>query len=67
MSKCWNSFKASDQQRDQGEPALIAGLARELLLTCALDCGRVYVGGVSAGCAMAEGGGEMIGHRFNPR
>jgi poly(hydroxyalkanoate) depolymerase family esterase len=53
MSKCWNWFKASDQRRDQGEPAIIAGLVRELLLTYGLDRERVYVGGLSAGGAMA--------------
>src|ERR1700719_3628830 len=53
MSKCWNWFKASNQRRDQGEPAIIAGLIRELLLTYSLDHERVYVGGLSAGGAMA--------------
>ena len=53
MSKCWNWFKASNQRRDQGEPAIIAGLIRELLLTYGLDHERVYVGGLSAGGAMA--------------
>jgi poly(hydroxyalkanoate) depolymerase family esterase len=53
MSKCWNWFQASNQRRDQGEPAIIAGLVRELLLTYGLDRERVYVGGLSAGGAMA--------------
>src|SRR5205823_4529006 len=53
MSKCWNWFQASNQRRDQGEPAIIAGLVRELLLTYDLDHERVYVGGLSAGGAMA--------------
>jgi len=53
ISKCWNWFKASDQGRDQGEPAIIAGLVRELLLTYGLDEERVYVAGLSAGGAMA--------------
>jgi poly(hydroxyalkanoate) depolymerase family esterase len=53
MSKCWNWFQASNQRRDQGEPAIIAGLVRELLLTYGLDHERVYVGGLSAGGAMA--------------
>ncbi len=52
-SKCWNWFKASDQGRDRGEPAIIAGLVRELLLTYGLDAQRVYVAGLSAGGAMA--------------
>jgi poly(hydroxyalkanoate) depolymerase family esterase len=53
MSKCWNWFEASNQRRNQGEPAVIAGLVRELLLTYGLDHDRVYVGGLSAGGAMA--------------
>ena len=53
ISKCWNWFKASNQCRDQGEPAIIAGLIRELLLTYGLDRERVYVAGLSAGGAMA--------------
>ena len=53
ISKCWNWFKASDQRRDHGEPAIIAGLARELMLTYELDHDRVYIAGLSAGGAMA--------------
>ena len=53
ISKCWNWFKAGDQGRDQGEPAIIAGLVRELLLTYGLDQERVYIAGLSAGGAMA--------------
>ena len=53
VSKCWNWFQTSNQLRDQGEPAIIAGLVRELLLTYGLDQERVYVGGLSAGGAMA--------------
>ena len=53
VSLCWNWFKAGNQRRDQGEPAIIAGLVRELLVTYGLDHERVYVGGLSAGGAMA--------------
>jgi poly(hydroxyalkanoate) depolymerase family esterase len=53
ISKCWNWFKASDQRRGQGEPAIIAGIVDELSLTYGLDRERVYVAGLSAGAAMA--------------
>lgn len=52
-SKCWNWFQSDHQSRDAGEPGLIAGITRKIMSTYNVDASRVYIGGMSAGGAMA--------------
>ena len=50
---CWNWFRPEDQARGAGEPALLAGLTREVADEHAIPAENTFAAGLSAGGAMA--------------
>lgn len=62
--RCWNWFEPSHQHRGRGEPAMIAGLAVDVVARCHGDARRIYVAGLSAGGSMAALVGQLYPEMF---
>ena len=63
-SRCWNWFKHNHQARGRGEPALLAGMTKDVMSRYNIDPQRVYVAGLSAGGAMAAIVGDAYPELF---
>jgi len=59
-SNCWNWFDRAHQTRNGAEPALIAGIVRDITKNRAVLPRKVFVAGLSAGAAMAV----ILGHAY---
>jgi poly(hydroxyalkanoate) depolymerase family esterase len=53
MLRCWNWYALHDRSNHEGDAALIAAMTRQVMHDHDIDASRVYVGGMSAGGAMA--------------
>ena len=53
LLKCWNWSDPKHQERDSGEPSVVAGIVEQVCSARNVDRDRIYVAGVSAGGAMA--------------
>ncbi|MEC3916802.1 extracellular catalytic domain type 1 short-chain-length polyhydroxyalkanoate depolymerase [Nocardia sp. CDC160] len=50
---CWRFYNASDERRDSGDVALIAGMTKAVIAADPIDQNRVYALGMSSGAFMA--------------
>lgn len=61
---CWNWFSRGDQRRGKGEPAILAGMAKQVCDEHDVGRDQTFVAGLSAGAAMAVILGETYGDVF---
>lgn len=62
---CWNWFSLGDQRRGRGEPAILAGVTKKVMAEHGVSRERTFVGGLSAGAAMAVILGETYPDVFS--
>jgi poly(hydroxyalkanoate) depolymerase family esterase len=64
-NRCWNWYDQAHHERDEGEPAVIAGLTQKIIAEYAVGRSRVSVAGLSSGGAMAVILGRTYPDVFN--
>lgn len=64
MLSCWNWFEPAHQSAGQGEPAILAAIARDVAAEFGLGPEATFVAGLSAGGAMAAILGESYPDLF---
>jgi poly(hydroxyalkanoate) depolymerase family esterase len=52
--RCWKWYDPQSQQRDSGDPAIIAGMTRQVMKNWNIDPQRVYIIGMSSGAMMTS-------------
>src|SRR5258706_2166104 len=66
LTRCWNWFIRKNQLRNSGEPALLAAMVDYIASQYAVDTGRIFITGISAGGPPAVVFGACFPAFFSP-